>query len=181
KRGYKEWLGFNNRLSSILLPFAIALITIVITIQENKKQRNETILSNYLKGMSHLILTYDQQLDDHKACITASSMTFTALEQFIIRYLHRMTFILISTDLLEYANVTNVDFTNANLTDANISDEQLQQAAFLNHVIIFPNGSFFQYEKYSHNVLSVDDWIDNGTLENNLFILKLVLIIFIFL
>ncbi|CAF0906455.1 unnamed protein product [Adineta steineri] len=118
--------------------------------------------------MSHLILKYSQQLDDYKAYITASSMTFTALEQFIIHYLHRMTFILISTDL---------HFTNANLTDANISDEQLQQAAFLNHVIIFPNGSFFQYEKYSHNVLSVDNWIDNGTLENNLFILKLILII----
>ncbi|CAF3553337.1 unnamed protein product [Adineta steineri] len=80
--------------------------------------------------MSHLILKYGQQLDDHKACMTASSMTFTALEQFIIPYrdlylphvdLTHASFINLQ---VEYANVTNVDFTNANLTDVNISDEQ---------------------------------------------------------
>ena len=93
KRSYKELFGCNNKnlydwftlLSSILLPFAITLFTIVITMQENherdlqiaalrqkqdrytaEQQRNETIPSGYSKDISNLILKYGHQLDDHK-------------------------------------------------------------------------------------------------------------------
>lgn len=93
-------------LSSILLPFAIAVFTVGITIRENNQQgknrerdleiaslrreqdrnlvdeqRNVTILSNYFKDISLLILKYGHRLDDHKASITASSMTLTFIQQ----------------------------------------------------------------------------------------------------
>ena len=114
KRRFKELLGCNDKtvydwltlLSSILLPFAIASFTIVITMQENNEQRenrehdliiaalrrqqdqhiaeqhrNETLLSNYLRDILNLILKYGHQLDDHKARKTASTITLTALQR----------------------------------------------------------------------------------------------------
>jgi uncharacterized protein YjbI with pentapeptide repeats len=291
KQNFKEILGCNDKtlydwltlLSSILLPFTIAILTIVMTVRDNNEQRenrerdleiaslrreqdrhladqqrNETILSNYLKDISHLILKYGHHLENHKARIIASSVTLTTIQQLntekkqlIIRYLYRMTFInqieidqpfiLIGADLsniqlrnhlivndrltknyqglflpylyltnasfinlkmqyanfihsdlvgvnftysllqyanfqsaqlqdcdFHYTNVTDVDFRNANLTGANINDEQLQEVAFLDHVI-FPNGSFFSYERRNYNILSMNNWIYNGTFEKNIF------------
>jgi uncharacterized protein YjbI with pentapeptide repeats len=297
KRRFKELLGCNDKtvydwltlLSSILLPFAIAAFTIVITMQENneqhenrehdlliaalrreqdqhiaEQQRNETLLSNYLRDISNLILKYGHQLDDHKARITAATVTLTAIQrlntekkQFIVRYLYRRTFIdqtesdqpfeLKGADLsnieltnhliindhsirkynglflpfvyltnasfiyliisysnfahsdlsganfsysfiqygyfksaqlqncdFRYADITDIDFTNANLTGAHITDEQLQQAAFLDNVI-FPNGSIWFYEKQNSNVLSMSNWIYNGTNDTNIFNRSLII------
>lgn len=65
-------------------------------------------------------------------------------------------------------NVSDIDFRNANLAGANINDEQLREVAFLDYVI-FPNGSSFPFQRRNSNVLSMRNWIYNGTFERNIF------------